>query len=144
MIVASYRKDVDFVLVNRLGSLHRNSVYRLTDRLNVTLVVDLAVKPQHKNDIPKTKQTKKKDDFHVLSALMVSHECMIVQQYDSHTPSALMVVGGVLEDSFFVYMLKKCISPSNPSKNYDTHESGTSWRSWRRSSSTTLSLDIFC
>ena len=45
MVVASYRKDVDFVLVNRLGSLHRNSVDRLTDRLNITMVVDWAVKP---------------------------------------------------------------------------------------------------
>ena len=107
MIVASYRKDVDFVLVNRLGSLHRNSVDRLTDRLNITLVVGWAVKPQHKNDTPKTKQNKKQDHFHVLSALMVSHECMIVQQYDNHTPSALMVVGGVLEDSFFRLHVKK-------------------------------------
>ena len=47
-------------------------------------------------------------------------------------------MGGVLEDSFFVCTLKNYISPSDPSKNYDTHESGTS------SSSTTLSLDIFC
>ena len=53
-------------------------------------------------------------------------------------------MGGVLEDSVFVYMLKKCISPSNPHKIYDNQESGTSWRNWRRSSSTTLSLDIFC
>ena len=45
---AIYRKGVDFVKVNRLGSLHRNSVDRLTDRLNITLVVDWAVKPQHK------------------------------------------------------------------------------------------------
>ena len=30
MVVASYRKDVDFVLVHCLGSLHRNSVDRLT------------------------------------------------------------------------------------------------------------------
>ena len=28
-------------------------------------------------------------------------------------------------------MLKKCISSSNPSKNYETYESGTSFRSWR-------------
>ena len=60
MVVASYRKDVDFVLVNRLGSLHRNSMDRLTDRLNITLVVDSVVKPQHKNNTPKTKQQKKK------------------------------------------------------------------------------------
>ena len=59
MVVASYRKDVDFVLVNRLGSLHRNSVDRLTDRLNITMVVDWAIKPQHKNNTPKTKQNKK-------------------------------------------------------------------------------------
>ena len=80
MEVASYRKDVDFVLVNRLGILHKNSVDRLTDRLNITLVVDWAVKPQHKNNTPKTKQSKKHDHFHVLSALMFSHECVIVQQ----------------------------------------------------------------
>ena len=59
MVVASYRKDVDFVLVNRLESLHRNSMNRLTDRINYTLVVDWAVKPQHKNNTPKTKQNKK-------------------------------------------------------------------------------------
>ena len=39
--VASYwRKDVHLVLVNRLGSLSRNSVVRLTDRLYMTIVVD--------------------------------------------------------------------------------------------------------
>ena len=36
------------VLVNRLGSLPRNSVVRLTDRLNMTIVVDWDVKPQIK------------------------------------------------------------------------------------------------
>ena len=82
MVVASYRKDVDFVLVHCLGSLHRNSVDRLTNWLSITLVVDWAVKPQHKNNTPKTKQHKKKkqDNFHVLSTLMFGHECVIVQQ----------------------------------------------------------------
>ena len=89
-----------FVLVNRLGSLHRNSVDRLTDWLNITMVVDWAVKPQHKNNTPKTKQNKKQDHFHVLSALMFGHECVIVQQQDNHTSSALMFVGGVLEEFF--------------------------------------------
>ena len=35
-------------LVNRLGSLPRNSVVRLTDLLNMTIVVDWDVKPQIK------------------------------------------------------------------------------------------------
>ena len=34
------------VLVNRLGSLSRNNVVRLTDRLDMTIVVDWDVKPQ--------------------------------------------------------------------------------------------------
>ena len=47
--VASYwRKDVYFVLVNRSGSLPRNSVVRLTDRLDMTIAVDWDVKPQIK------------------------------------------------------------------------------------------------
>ena len=60
MVFSVTEKDVDFALVNRLGSLHRNSMDRLTDRLNITLVVDWAVKPQHKNNTPKTKQNKTK------------------------------------------------------------------------------------
>ena len=36
------------VLVNRLGSLPRNSVVRLTDCLDMTVVVDGDVKPQIK------------------------------------------------------------------------------------------------
>ena len=36
------------ILVNRLGILHRNSLVRLTDRLNMTIVVDWDVKPQIK------------------------------------------------------------------------------------------------
>ena len=44
--VGSYwQKDVHLVLVNRLGSLPRNSVVRLTDRLDMTVVVDWDVKP---------------------------------------------------------------------------------------------------
>ena len=38
------------VLVNGLGSLPRNSVVRLTDRLDMTIVVDWDVKPQNKNN----------------------------------------------------------------------------------------------
>ena len=34
------RKDVHLELVNRIGSLSRNSVVRLTDRLDMTIVVD--------------------------------------------------------------------------------------------------------
>ena len=34
------------ILVNRIGSLHRNSVDRLTDRLDMTIIVDWDVKPQ--------------------------------------------------------------------------------------------------
>ena len=36
------------VLVNRLGSFPRNSVDRLSDRLDMTIVVDWDVKPQIK------------------------------------------------------------------------------------------------
>ena len=47
-----WRKDVQ---VNRLGSLPRNSVVRLTDCLDMTIVVDWDVKPQIKQT--KNKQT---------------------------------------------------------------------------------------
>ena len=42
--------DVHLVLANRLGSLPRNSVhvFRLIDRLDMTIVVDWDVKPQIK------------------------------------------------------------------------------------------------
>ena len=43
-----WRKDVHLVLVNLLGRLSRNSVVRLIDRLDMTIVVDLDVKPQIK------------------------------------------------------------------------------------------------
>ena len=49
-VVNYWPKDVHLVLVNRLGSLPRNSVVRLTDRLNMTVVVDWDVKPQIKQN----------------------------------------------------------------------------------------------
>ena len=45
-VVSYWRKDVHLVLVNRLGSLSRNGVVRLTDHLDMTVVVDWDVKPQ--------------------------------------------------------------------------------------------------
>ena len=47
-VVSYWRKDVHLVLVNRLGSLPRNSVVRLTDRLDMTIVDDWNVNPQIK------------------------------------------------------------------------------------------------
>ena len=47
-VVSYWRKYVHLVLVNCLGSLPRNSVVRLTDRLNMIIVVDRDVKPQIK------------------------------------------------------------------------------------------------
>ena len=48
--VVSYRqKDGHLALVNCLGSLFRNSVVRLTERLDLTIVVDWDVKPQNKH-----------------------------------------------------------------------------------------------
>ena len=44
-VVSYWRKDVLFVLVNHLGSLPRNSVVRLTDRLDMIIVVDWDVNP---------------------------------------------------------------------------------------------------
>ena len=73
MVIASYKTDVDFVLVNRLWSLHRNSMDRLTDRLNITLVVDWAVKPQHKNNTPKQNKTKNK--------IILSYKARIYDSY---------------------------------------------------------------
>ena len=84
---------------------------RLTDWLSITLVVDWAVKAHYKNNTPKTKQNKKQDHFHVLSALMFGHECAIVQQQDSHTLSALMVMGWVFEDNFFGLHVEKMHFP---------------------------------
>ena len=46
--VSYWQKDVYLVVVNRLGSLPRNSVVRLTDRLDMTIVVDCDVKQQIK------------------------------------------------------------------------------------------------
>ena len=43
-------KMCTFVLVYRLGSLPRNSVDRLTDCLDMTIVVDWDVKPQIKQN----------------------------------------------------------------------------------------------
>ena len=47
-VVSYWRKDVHLVLVNCLGSLPRNIVVRLTDCLDMTIVVDWDVKPQNK------------------------------------------------------------------------------------------------
>ena len=47
-IVSYWRKDVHLVLVNHLGSLPRNSLIRLTDRLDMAIVVDWNVKPRTK------------------------------------------------------------------------------------------------
>ena len=47
-VVSYWQKNVHLVLVKHLGSLPRNSVVRLTDRLNMTIVVDWDVKPQIK------------------------------------------------------------------------------------------------
>ena len=46
--VTGERIHVHLVLVNCLGSLPRNSVVSLTDRLDMTVVVDWDVKPQIK------------------------------------------------------------------------------------------------
>ena len=63
--ISYWRNDVDLLLVNRLGSLPRNSVVRLTDRLDRTIVVDWDVKPQIKQT---NKQTIKQEIlFRVLS-----------------------------------------------------------------------------
>ena len=47
-VVSYWRKDVHLVLVNCLGNLPRNSVVRLTDRLDMTIVVHWDVKPHIK------------------------------------------------------------------------------------------------
>ena len=47
-VVSYWQKDVHLVLVNRLGSLPMNSVVRVTDRLDMIIVVDWVVKPQIK------------------------------------------------------------------------------------------------
>ena len=47
-VVSYWRTDVHLVLVNHLGSVPRNSVVRLTDRLNMTIIVDWDIKPQFK------------------------------------------------------------------------------------------------
>ena len=47
-VVSYWQKNVHLALVNRLGSLPRNSVVRLTDHLNMTIVVDSDIKPQIK------------------------------------------------------------------------------------------------
>ena len=49
-VVSCWRNDVHLVLVYRLGSLSRNSVVRLTDRLNMTIVVDWDVKKENKSN----------------------------------------------------------------------------------------------
>ena len=49
-VVRYWRNDVYSVLVKRLGlSLPRKSVVRLTDRLDMTIVVEWDVKPQNNN-----------------------------------------------------------------------------------------------
>ena len=57
-VVSYWQKDVHLVLVNRLVSLPRNSVVRLTDCLNMTIVVDW----DHKSN--KTKSYLKENDNH--------------------------------------------------------------------------------
>ena len=47
-VVSYWRKDVHLVLVNRLRSLPRNSMFRLTDHLHMTIEVDWDVKSQIK------------------------------------------------------------------------------------------------
>ena len=47
-VVSYWWKDVHLALVNRKGSLLRNSVVRLIDLLNMTKVVDCEIKPQIK------------------------------------------------------------------------------------------------
>ena len=47
-VVRYWRKDEHLVLINSLGSLPRNSVVRLTDRLDMTIVVYWDVKPKIK------------------------------------------------------------------------------------------------
>ena len=49
-VVNYWRNDVHLVLVNRLGSLSRNSVVRVTDRLDMAIVIDWDVKPQIKQN----------------------------------------------------------------------------------------------
>ena len=49
-VVIYWRNDMHFVLANRLGILPRNSVVRLTDHLDMTIVVDWDVKPQIKQN----------------------------------------------------------------------------------------------
>ena len=43
-VVNYWRNDVHLVLVNHLGIIPRNSELRLTDRLDMTIVVDSDVK----------------------------------------------------------------------------------------------------
>ena len=47
-VVRYWRKDEHLVLVNCLGSLPRNSVVRLIDHLDMTVIVDWDVKPKIK------------------------------------------------------------------------------------------------
>ena len=47
-VVSYWWKDVHLVLVDRVGSLPRNSVVRLSDRLDMTIVIDWDVKQQIK------------------------------------------------------------------------------------------------
>ena len=61
-VVSYWQKNVHLALVIRLGSLPRNSVVRLTDRLNMTIVFDWDIKPQ-------IKQTKE-----ISSAQKIRHE----------------------------------------------------------------------
>ena len=49
-VASDWQKNVHLALVTHLGSLPRNSVVRLTDRLNMTTVVDWDMKPQIKQN----------------------------------------------------------------------------------------------
>ena len=62
-VVSYWQKNVHLVLVNRLGSLPRNSVVRLTDPLNMTIVVDWDVKPQIKQTKEISSAQKKRENL---------------------------------------------------------------------------------
>ena len=65
-----WRKHAHLVLVNSLGSLPRNSVARLTGRLDMTIIVDWDVKPQ-------IKQTNKLNlNMHSDSDFSINNKCI--------------------------------------------------------------------
>ena len=48
IVFTYWQKNGHLVLVKHIGSLPRNSVDMLTDRLDLTLVVDCTIRPQHR------------------------------------------------------------------------------------------------